>query len=173
MTPQPGGTRTGAFRTDPALARRVAIKRFLARLVLFAERLLPLFLPLAGIAAIFVSLAWLGVYRQLPDVVRLGLVFALTFAFVASLLPFARLRWSVITSPTSRWRCRTTSRLSKPLLPGHSGSSTSGAWPKRSPRSMPDFRDRTFPGSTAMPCAPFQRFSSSRRSPIPVRTAPA
>ena len=93
MTPQPGGTRTGAFRTDPALARRVAIKRFLARLVLFAERLLPLFLPLAGIAAIFVSLAWLGVYRQLPDFVRLGLVFALTFAFVASLIPFARLRW--------------------------------------------------------------------------------
>lgn len=93
MTPQPGGTRTGAFRTDPALARRVAIKRFLARLVLFAERLLPLFLLLAGIAAIFVSLAWLGVYRQLPDPVRLGLVFVLTFAFVASLLPFARLRW--------------------------------------------------------------------------------
>ena len=93
MTPQPGGTRTSAFRTDPALARRVAIKRFLARLVLFAERLLPLFLPLAGIAAIFVSLAWLGVYRQLPDLLRLGLVFILTFAFVASLLPFARLRW--------------------------------------------------------------------------------
>ena len=91
--PQPGGTRTGAFRNDPALARRVAIKRFLARLVLFAERLLPLFLPLAGIAAIFVSLAWLGVYRQLPDAVRLVLVFVLTFAFVASLLPFARLRW--------------------------------------------------------------------------------
>lgn len=93
MTPQPGGTRTGAFRTDPALARRVAIKRFLARLVLFAERVLPLFLPLAGIAAIFVSLAWLGVYRQLPDSARLVLVFALTAAFVASLLPFARLRW--------------------------------------------------------------------------------
>ncbi len=93
MTPQPGSTRTGAFRTDPALARRVAIKRFLARLVLFAERVLPLFLPLAGIAAIFVSLAWLGVYRQLPDSARLVLVFALTAAFVASLLPFARLRW--------------------------------------------------------------------------------
>ncbi|NML75901.1 TIGR02302 family protein [Rhizobium sp. S-51] len=91
--PQPGGTRTGAFRNDPALARRVAIKRFLARLVLFAERLLPLFIPLAGIAAIFISLAWLGVYRQLPDAVRLVLVFVLTFAFVASLLPFARLRW--------------------------------------------------------------------------------
>ncbi|GEO86321.1 MULTISPECIES: TIGR02302 family protein [Alphaproteobacteria] len=93
MPLQPGGKRTGAFGTDPALARRVAVKRFLARLVLFAERLLPLFLPLAGIAAIFVSLAWLGVYRQLPDLIRLGLVFVLTFGVVASLLPFARLRW--------------------------------------------------------------------------------
>ena len=77
MTPQPGSRRTGAFRTDPALARRVAIKRFLARLVLFSERLLPLFLPLLGIAALFVSFAWLGVYRQLPDLLRLGLVFVL------------------------------------------------------------------------------------------------
>mgnify|MGYP000848868909 CR=1 FL=1 len=93
MALQPGGTSKGAFRTDPALARRVAIKRLLARLVLFSERLLPLFLPLAGIAAIFASLAWLGIYRQLPDILRLGLVFILTFAFVANLLPFARLRW--------------------------------------------------------------------------------
>ncbi|MGX5666960.1 TIGR02302 family protein [Rhizobium daejeonense] len=91
--PQPGTTRKGAFRTDPVLARRVAIKRLLARLVLFAERLLPLFLPVMGIAAIFVSLAWFGVFRQLPDFLRLLLVFALTFAFVSALLPFTRLRW--------------------------------------------------------------------------------
>ncbi len=91
--PQPGSTRKGAFRTDPVLARRVAVKRLLARFVLFAERLLPLFLPVAGIAAIFVSLAWFGVFRQLPDVLRLIVVFALTFAFVWSLLPFTRLRW--------------------------------------------------------------------------------
>ncbi|MCM2475212.1 TIGR02302 family protein [Rhizobium sp. CG5] len=87
------GSRKGAFRTDPKLARRVAVKRFLARLVLFAERLTPLFLPPLSIAAVFVSLAWFGVFRQLPDLVRWALVFALTFGFIASFLPFLRLRW--------------------------------------------------------------------------------
>lgn len=83
----------GAFRTYPGLARLVAVKRFLARLVLFAERLIPLFLPPLGIAAIFVSLGWLGVYRLVPDIPRLALVFLLIFAFVAAFLPFTRLRW--------------------------------------------------------------------------------
>jgi uncharacterized protein (TIGR02302 family) len=89
---RPAGQRKGAFKTDPALARRVGFKRLLARLVLFAERLLPLFLPVAGIAALFVSLAWLGVYRELPEYLRLPLVFVLIFALVASLLPFLRLK---------------------------------------------------------------------------------
>ncbi|MGV8939118.1 MAG: TIGR02302 family protein [Allorhizobium sp.] len=86
------GSRKGAYLADPALARRVAIKRALARAVLFVERVLPLFLPVLGIAALFVSLAWFGVYRALPEWLRIGLVFALTFAFFASFLPFARLR---------------------------------------------------------------------------------
>ncbi|UJW75138.1 TIGR02302 family protein [Rhizobium sp. SL42] len=89
---RPAGQRKGAFKTDPALARRVGFKRLLARLVLFAERLLPLFLPVAGIAALFVSLAWFGVYRELPEYLRLALVFVLIFAFVSCLLPFLRLR---------------------------------------------------------------------------------
>lgn len=90
--PRPG-SRKGAYLADPALARRVALKRALARVVLFAERLLPLFLPVLGIAALFVSLAWFGVYRAVPEWLRLCLVFALTFAFFASFLPFARLRF--------------------------------------------------------------------------------
>ncbi|HCL67531.1 MAG TPA: TIGR02302 family protein [Rhizobium sp.] len=91
--PQPGNDRNGALQAGPVLARRVALKRFLARVVLFSERLLPRFVPTLGIAAIFISLAWFGIYRQLPDWLRLGLVFTITFAFIASLLPFAKLRW--------------------------------------------------------------------------------
>ncbi|WP_120278559.1 TIGR02302 family protein [Rhizobium sp. AG855] len=94
---RPAGQRKGALKNDPALARRVGAKRVLARTVLLAERVLPLFLPVAGIAALFVSLAWFGVFRELPEVVRLGLVFLLVFAFVASFLPFFRLSW-----PTAR-----------------------------------------------------------------------
>ncbi|EKF61462.1 hypothetical protein QWE_02795 [Agrobacterium albertimagni AOL15] len=80
------------MKDDPKLARRVGVKRVLARSVLFAERLLPLFLPVFGIAALFVALAWFGVYREVPDLVRLAIVFILVFAFVASFLPFLKVR---------------------------------------------------------------------------------
>ncbi|MCZ8177713.1 MAG: TIGR02302 family protein [Rhizobium sp.] len=89
---RPAGHRKGAFKDDPKLARRVGVKRVLARSVLFAERLLPLFLPILGIAALFVSLAWFGIYREVPDIVRLAIVFVLVFAFVASFLPFLKVR---------------------------------------------------------------------------------
>ncbi|TPP06991.1 TIGR02302 family protein [Rhizobium glycinendophyticum] len=94
---RPASQRKGALQHDPALARRVGVKRVLARGVLLAERILPLFLPILGIAALFVSLAWFGVFRELPEILRLGLVFLLIFAFVASFLPFLRL-----TMPTAR-----------------------------------------------------------------------
>lgn len=89
---RPAGHRKGALKDDPQLARRMGVKRVLARSVLFAERLLPLFLPVFGIAALFVALAWFGVYREVPDLVRLAIVFILVFAFVASFLPFLKLR---------------------------------------------------------------------------------
>ncbi|WP_040299322.1 TIGR02302 family protein [Agrobacterium albertimagni] len=89
---RPAGHRKGALKDDPKLARRVGVKRVLARSVLFAERLLPLFLPVFGIAALFVALAWFGVYREVPDLVRLAIVFILVFAFVASFLPFLKVR---------------------------------------------------------------------------------
>ncbi|KQW28124.1 hypothetical protein ASE36_16950 [Rhizobium sp. Root274] len=94
---RPASQRKGALQRDPALARRVGVKRVLARGVLLAERILPLFLPILGIAALFVSLAWFGVFRELPEILRLGLVFLLIFAFVASFLPFLRL-----SLPTAR-----------------------------------------------------------------------
>lgn len=83
----------GAFATRPALARQVALKRGFARAVLFAESLVPPLLPALSIVALFLAIAWFGIFRQLPDWLRWIAVFALTFAFIASLIPFARLRW--------------------------------------------------------------------------------
>ncbi|WP_320197359.1 TIGR02302 family protein [Agrobacterium sp. rho-13.3] len=83
----------GAFKDRPALARRVASKRFFAKLVLVAEHLAPKTLAPLSIAAVFVSLAWFGLYRQMPDLLRLTIVFLLIFAFIGSLLPIVRLRW--------------------------------------------------------------------------------
>ncbi|MFB9952762.1 TIGR02302 family protein [Rhizobium puerariae] len=85
--------RKGAFESHPVLARRVALKRSFARIVLFFERILPLLLPPLGIAALFLSVAWFGIFRIAPDWGRWILVCAFAFAFVYSLLPFSRLRW--------------------------------------------------------------------------------
>lgn len=83
----------GAFKDRPDLARRVAYKRLIAKLVIVSERIAPKTLLPLSIAALFVSLSWLGLYRQMPDVLRLAIVFILIFAFISSLLPLARLRW--------------------------------------------------------------------------------
>nr|WP_209947137.1 TIGR02302 family protein [Rhizobium halophytocola] len=93
IAPGHSAGRKGALYDHPRLARRVAVKRFLARTVLFGERILPLLLPVLCIGALFVSFAWLGVFRMLPDWVRLALVFVLIFAFLASFLPWTKLRW--------------------------------------------------------------------------------
>lgn len=90
-TSRQGGN--GAFSKRPELARRVAAKRFFAKMVLFAERVAPKTLLPLSLAALFVSIAWFGIFRQLPDILRLVVVFLLIFSFIASLLPIARLKW--------------------------------------------------------------------------------
>ena len=85
--------RRGAFESHPELARRVALKRSFARIVLFFERLLPLLLAPLGIAALFLSVAWFGIFRFAPDWARWALVAGFSLAFVYSLLPLVRLRW--------------------------------------------------------------------------------
>ena len=85
--------RKGAFDALPALARRVAWKRSLARLVLFVERVAPRLLPLFALAALFLSAAWFGLFRIVPDVIRWGLVALFGFGLLAALLPIGRARW--------------------------------------------------------------------------------
>lgn len=82
----------GAFALKPDLARRVALKRGVARLVLFLERLLPLSLAPLCVVALFLSISWFGLMRLSPDWLRWALNFLFTFAFLASLLPLARMR---------------------------------------------------------------------------------
>lgn len=84
---------TGAFAQRPDLARRVAAKRFFAKIVLLSEKIAPKTLWPLSIAAVFLALAWFGLYRQMPDFLRLGVVFVLVFSFIATLLPILRLKW--------------------------------------------------------------------------------
>lgn len=84
---------SGALASRPGLARRLAVKRALARLVLAAENLLPRLLLPAAITALFLSLAWFGLFRTLPDWARLLVLAALGLGFLLALKPLMRLTW--------------------------------------------------------------------------------
>ncbi|MGH6861025.1 MAG: TIGR02302 family protein [Phyllobacterium sp.] len=59
--------------------------RLSAWLTLALERLWPLLLPLLLVAAVFAVLSWFGVFRLIPDLVRLGLLGIFIFAVPACL----------------------------------------------------------------------------------------
>ncbi|WP_235777159.1 TIGR02302 family protein [Rhizobium mesoamericanum] len=75
------------------MARLVAAKRFLARLVLLCEQFLPLLLPILSVVALYLAASWFGIFRFAPDWVRIALLIGFAVAFVAALLPLRRLYW--------------------------------------------------------------------------------
>lgn len=94
MTPsKPGINRKGAFGTNVSLARRVATKRSVARIVLFFERLLPPLLPAAALLALFVSVAWFGLFRLMPDILRIASVLLFAGAFLFALSRLLKINW--------------------------------------------------------------------------------
>lgn len=86
------------FREDetprrPSFARMLAAKRFLARLVLFAEELLPRMLLPASLVLLFLSAGWVGLFRAAPFWLHAALLLALFVGLFFSLLPLTRIRW--------------------------------------------------------------------------------
>jgi len=67
----PARQKKGAFALQPSLARLVAAKRFLARIVLLAEQVLPLLVPALSVVAIYLSVSWFGFFRIVPDWLRI------------------------------------------------------------------------------------------------------
>ena len=80
-------TETNAAGTDLGLTTRLARTRFAVRAAMVVERGWPLVLPLLLVAVLFLSLSWLGVFRVLPDLVRLAVVVGFGIAALASLYP--------------------------------------------------------------------------------------
>nr|WP_274423117.1 TIGR02302 family protein [Chelativorans sp. YIM 93263] len=66
--------------------------RAVVRVAMVVERLWPLVLPLVIIVSLFLSFAWLGVFRVLPDWGRLGLLGLLGASALASLWPLRHFR---------------------------------------------------------------------------------
>lgn len=77
---------------ETSLSRRIAAARWLAGISLLAEQALPLAVAPLSILSLFLSASWFGLFRSLPEWPRLIVAGLLIFAFLASLLPLARLR---------------------------------------------------------------------------------
>ncbi|THK35260.1 TIGR02302 family protein [Ensifer sp. MPMI2T] len=86
------------FRRDETpqpkpFARMLATKRFFARLVLFAEQILPRALMPASIVLLFLSAGWLGLFRVAPWWLHAAILLAFLAGLFFSLLPLTRIRW--------------------------------------------------------------------------------
>jgi len=73
-------------------AGRLARTRFATRLAIMLERLWPLVLPLVVIVGLFLSVAWLGLFRVMPDAARIGIAAVFAIAALAALYPLRHYR---------------------------------------------------------------------------------
>ncbi|MBW9065352.1 TIGR02302 family protein [Rhizobium herbae] len=78
--------------TGTGWMRSLAVKRTLARVILFAERAAPRALPLAATVLFFLSAAWFGFFRVAPGWMHVIVLIGFAAAFVALLVPLLRLR---------------------------------------------------------------------------------
>ena len=77
------------------IAGRLSRTRLATRATMTLERLWPLVVPLAIVFSLFLSMSWFGLFRLMPDFVRLtiGVLFASwcgRCSVAAAFLPFAR-----------------------------------------------------------------------------------
>ncbi|MER2634947.1 MAG: DUF4175 family protein, partial [Rhizobiaceae bacterium] len=92
MTPQTNAQ-------DDSFATRLGRTRAAVAVAMVVERGWPLVLPLLLVGALFLSAAWLGLFRMLPDMARLALAGLFAIGAVAALYPlrfFARPTWGEI-----------------------------------------------------------------------------
>jgi len=74
------------------LTHRLGRTRLAVRLAMVAERLWPRLVPALAVTGLFLIFAWFGLFRQMPDMARLGLVGIFGLAFLASLWPLRYFR---------------------------------------------------------------------------------
>jgi uncharacterized protein (TIGR02302 family) len=83
----------GAFALRPSLARLVAAKRLTAQCVLLFEQLLPLLMPVLSLVALYLAASWFGIFRIVPDWLRIVLLLGFGLGVLAALYPFRKLHW--------------------------------------------------------------------------------
>lgn len=86
-------TERPATNPDRSLSARLAASRLFTRAAIVVERGWPLVLPLLIVIALFLSVAWLGLFALLPDLVRLAIAGLFALAALAALYPLRFFRW--------------------------------------------------------------------------------
>ncbi|MET0574814.1 MAG: TIGR02302 family protein [Mesorhizobium sp.] len=89
-------TETPTVSSNRGFAGRLRRTRFATRAAMMLERLWPLALPFVVIVSLFLSLSWLGVFREVADAVRLPLAVLFAGGALAALYPLRFFR-----SPTT------------------------------------------------------------------------
>ena len=85
-------TETTIVSNSHAHFGRLARTRLATRAAMFVERLWPLLLPVLLVAAMFLSLSWLGLFRLLPDLLRLAIGAGFAIGALAALYPLRLFR---------------------------------------------------------------------------------
>jgi uncharacterized protein (TIGR02302 family) len=73
--------------SEKRFAARLAASRLATRVAMTVERAWPLILPAAILVALFLSVAWFGLFPRLPDTARLVLTAAFALVALAALYP--------------------------------------------------------------------------------------
>ncbi|MCY0092481.1 TIGR02302 family protein [Hoeflea ulvae] len=92
MADRPGSKHTAPTQSPDDARRAVAFGRLRMRLNLWLGRLITLSAPLLAVVALYLSFSWFGVFRIVPDWLRLALLGLFCLAFLASLWPLTRFR---------------------------------------------------------------------------------
>lgn len=94
MTPNSRGESTeNTAHAGATLRRRIATRIRAVQGILFFERIWPRVLPALCIAALFIAFSWFGLFRLVPDWLRIVTLVAFAVLFVGSLFTFRGLRW--------------------------------------------------------------------------------
>ncbi|KGF70659.1 hypothetical protein LL06_03755 [Hoeflea sp. BAL378] len=92
MASTPDGMAGKSETGSDAARRSVALGRLRMRATLSLGRLITLAAPLLGIVALYLSLSWFGVFRIVPDWLRLTLLGLFALGLLASIWPLTRFR---------------------------------------------------------------------------------
>ncbi len=148
MAGDPDSRHRGDGPASDATRRSVAFGRMRMRFNIALGRAITLAAPALGVAALFLSLSWFGVFRMVPDWARLALLVLFAVGFVissgrslGSVHPPAEKSMRGLKPktgfPIRRFRARTKRSRTRTLSPAHCGSNTAAAWRQKSAPSKP------------------------------------